>query len=426
MNFSKFAYLMNENADAHLADCVKNGMKAEKNARINPAYALGDARRALEQLFHHLSKVNNLSGHNLADRIERNFELLEKDSSLLQETVEQMWQLADLIRRKGNDAIHYNVKRGESMDAANKKNIESALGAVEALFSLLCYFCEKEESFQEELVPFGDYSILRRIEIPEALNMENYFVYSAKPHTRHYLLQSLSLEDGKELDSRREEAGDRVHQAKNRRSKLLIPDTEIFLDSKSDRKLVLYEAFDDSFLLSELPSPMTMAQSLEVGLELTEALLELKKLGMYHRNLYPGSVLIDRIGKDKYDAYLLNLQTSKVVGSDTTISHLLAASWDRSYYIPGFLRGVKSVDRNTDWEKLDVYALCRVILFCLNKELAITTSTAKFAEYPNVRMSRSLRRLYGGLFRDDLWLEDIPTLEEIKELLENERAFLEE
>lgn len=416
MNFSNFAYLKDQGG--YIENCVKHCMEAEKKVRVRPADTAANARRAIEQLFKVQSKAHRLKPANLAESIEQNCKFIEDNNAFIKKNSNVIRSKANTIRKYGNNAVHYNINNHESIDAANQKNIRQAITIIRDLYDLLCEFYGKSVEFDEDLIPFDEYTIFRQVYIPEEMYTESYFIHTSGPRPHYYYLQCLSLIETLELDARREEASDRVYQDHKRNSQLLIPNVELGLPENSDRKIVIYDVSPDSFLLSELKTSMTLKQALKVGLDLISALEDMKYLGMYHRNIFPGCVLMGYDRKGDYEACLLNLQTSKVLGSDATVNHLLAIAWDRNLYIPEHLRAGHRPD--TDWEKVDVYALCRLVLFCLDRELAVITTTASLSTRLNLNLSDRFRKLYDALFRCDPLMRRIPTLEELREIFEDE------
>lgn len=161
-----------------------------------------------------------------------------------------------------------------------------------------------------------------------------------------------------------------------------------------------------------------MKQAMKLGMDIADALLQLKEHGMHHRNIFPGAILLNRPSPDRYEAQLLNLQTSKILDSAVTVQAHLAATYDQNFYIPNFLKTENIT--GSQWEKVDVHALARVVLFCLNPQLASATSVSTFAMYPNLQFSQQLRELYAKLFYRDPKMQRVPSLEELKELFARE------
>jgi len=414
MNFDCFEHLKGENE--YLEACINDCCAAERCVRVTPGDTAIYARRAIENLFKDQSKRHNTRPANLAESIQLNCDALTTDSELVR-------QKADEIRKVGNRAVHPTSgkqKGGQDVfadiDAETKKNIAQAMSIVKDLFDLLCLLHGNPagHEFDEMLVPFGQYFIERRISSPGAGLEDDYFVYRESGYRVHYYLQYLSWGEAIEFQQRQMEANRRVYENYTHGSRLCLPDLVLSLTCNSDCKLLLYSARAQSKLLSELDKPMTMRQAMKLGMDSCDALLELKKLGMHHRNIFPASILLNKTGDDHYEALLLNLQTSKILDSTRTVNTRLAAACDSNLYIPNFLR-LQNIN-GSEWEKVDVHALARVVLFCLNRKLAYATSVGSFSMYTNVKFSPRLRELYTKLFYRDPGMQHVPSVQELREV----------
>ncbi len=421
MNFDCFAHLRVENN--YLATCLDACYEAERNVRTRPRNTAIEARRAIENLFMHQSKLHGLKPRNLAQSIQDNCDALENNSEIVR-------QKADSIRRCGNKAVHpetgKKISQAEalsyraSVDAATKKNIEDAMGIVKGLFELLAllYGNPENREFRTEDVPFDHFIIDRPITSPYTYAREEYFVHQNVGYRTYFYLQCLSLQDEVELEARRLEASQRLYENFSFNRRIALPNMEIALPLKSDRKLMLYQAGPQAMLLSELNKPLTIKQAMKLGMDIADALLQLKALGMHHRNIFPGAILLNKVMDDNYEALLLNLQTSKILDSAVTVNTHLAATYDQNLYIPSFLK-LPEIS-GSDWEKVDVHALARVVLFCLNPKLAYATSVSAFSMYPKLQFSKQLRELYSKLFYRDPKMKLVPSVEELKELFKRE------
>jgi hypothetical protein len=137
---------------------------------------------------------------------------------------------------------------------------------------------------------------------------------------------------------------------------------------------------------------------------------------MHHRSICPACVLVDQ-GPRGYDAYLLDLQMSKIIDSDTTVNAKLISVYDSSNYVPSTLWRQKL--ERIDWERVDVYAVCKLILFCVDKDLVKANNVGAFQSYPQLWDNEPVCRLYTAIFRNDPTLRSIPTLAKLREALED-------
>lgn len=416
MNFDCFAHLKDENT--YLAACLDACYEAERNVRTRPRNTAIEARRAIENLFKHQSKLHGLKPGNLAQSIQDNCDVLKNNSDTVR-------QKADSIRKCGNKAVHpetgKQISQEEafsyraSVDAATRKNIDDAMDIVKGLFELLglLYGNPKGQTFRQEDVPFDNFVVDRQFLSPPGSAREEYFVYQDVGYPVYYYLQCLSLQDEiEELEARRLEASQRLYESFSFNNRVALPYIELSLPLKSDRKLMLYHAGPHVMLLSELKEQMTMKQAMQLGIDIADALLQLKAVGMHHRNISPGAILLNNPTQGNYEAQLLNLQTSKILDSSVTINTHLAATYDQNLYIPNFLK----LQDISDWEKVDVHALARVVLFCLDRDLVFATSVSTLASHPKLQFSDRLRELYKKLFYPDPKMRHVPSIEELKEL----------
>ena len=412
MNFSYFDYL--KESDYRLAACIRYCTKAERHARTNPGDTAIYARQALENLFINQSSIHNIKPSNLSESIKENCLLLKKDNEMVR-------QKADNIRRQGNKAVHPQKLLSEiaGIDSATKENVELAIKIVQELYALLCLLHGKPDcpAFDESKVPFGGYHIDRKVSIPEERNRESYFVHNNRGVI--YYLQCLSFAAEQELENRRLEAEDIIYdRIHSQTSRVLIASSELLLPEDSDRKILIHKVYKGSTLLNEKKQrkekKQTLQQALRIVLDLIDALETMKNVGIHHRNIFPGSILLNE-EDGQLRAYLMNLQTSKIVDSCYTVNAALAASHSLNLYLPPL-----PTDITPDWEKVDVYALCKVFLYCLNSKLPTVERTVLFDDYIDFSLSDPLLKLYKQIFQSKTNLDALPTLSQVKEVFLNE------
>lgn len=408
MNFSDFTPLKKQSN--LLSACLDDCIEAERSARLRPMHTLTLARRALENLYLEQCKVYDISFEKLQWAIDDVCDCLPRQRDRIRNH-------SHYIRKKGNRDIHPDEVNPKPVNPATEESIELAFRILQKLYEILgmIYGIPRGKSFQVSRVPFDDYEISREIKDPTNPNVTRYFVRGA--NGRDYYLQCLSHQEMAELETRRQHANKMVYENSRRRGNRLLLPTNISLPFESDRRVLIYNAFPETFLLSELEGSMSLKNGLKLGMDIIEALEELKKLGMYHRNIYPGCIMVDR-ENDGYEAFLMDLQTSKITSSNLTVNPKLVAAYDKSQYVPNCLWG-KPLN-NVDWEKVDVFAVCRVLLFCLDKSLVSVNNTSRFREHAELSRSNGLRSLYAKLFLPDPSLRSIPGLAALKEIFRNE------
>ena len=408
MNFADFIHL--KERSKLMSVCLDDCIEAERSTRLRPMHTLTLARRALENLYKEQCKIYNV-------RFEKLQWAIDDVNQYFTRQWERIRNHSHYIRVKGNQDIHVDEDDPKSVNPATEASIELAFRVIKKLYEVLglIYGTPRGKSFQEIRVPFDDYEIIRELHDPTNTTVTRYFVRGA--NGRDYYLQCLSHQELAELETRRQQANKMVYENNRRRGNRLLLPTSISLPYESDHRVLIYNAFPETILLSELEGAMSMKNALKLGLDLVEALEELKKLGMYHRNIYPGCIMVDS-ENGSYEAFLMDLQTSKIVNCDVTVNPKLVAAYDKSHYVPVCLWG-KTLE-NVDWEKVDVFAVCRVLLFCLDKSLVSANNTSRFRDHAELSQSAGLRSLYTKLFLPDPSLRSIPTLAGLKETLQNE------
>ena len=404
MNFTDYEWLRKRNRQ--LAKCLDDCLEAERSARLRPMHTLVVTRRALENLFMEQCRLYRLEFTDLSYAI-------NDVCRCLRTKWREIKDRAHDIRVQGNDDVHPEQDSDRKVHATTQERIDQAMTVLQEMYEILSmlYGQPRGKAFSQERIPFDDYEIIRQISDPTNPGLKRYFVRGSNGRT--CFLQCLSHRELAELEKRRQDANKLVYENRRRNDNRLLLPINLPLPYESDLKLLIYGAYPQSFLLSELKTQMTLKEALSVGLNLIEALEKLKKLGMYHRSIYPGCIMVESGENGGYEAYLMDLQTSKITSSNVTVNAKLVSAYDSSQYVPSILWG-KALE-NIDWEKVDVYAVCKVVLFCLDNSLVQINNTSRFREYPQLAQSGTLRNLYARIFQPGPDLRNIPTLEKLKE-----------
>lgn len=414
MNFKDYEWLRKRGAamGAILDDCLE----AERSARIRPLFTRIVARRALENIYQERYAKYRLEWNKETTKL---YKAINEICKRLHWTIkEQVRKVSHDIRESGNEEVHVELKQAGKTHAATEERIQGAMEVLEKLYWVMgkLYGEPRGKHFEEDRVPFDEYEIIRKIIDPTTTAMTRSFVQDTSG--RMYLLQCLSNKEMAEFEKRRQDANKRVYENRRRHGDRLLLPNSISLPYESDRKLLLYDAYPESSLLSERKNPMKLRHALKLGLDLIEALEKLKQLKMHHRSIYPGCIMVEAGEHGGYEAYLMDLHTSKIENSNETVNVKLAGAYDTSLYVPDCLRGRDL--SNINWEKADVYAVCRVVLFCLNRELVTCSSTGRFQDYKELREAPGMADIYKRIFDVDSRLEQVPSLEELRELFQNE------
>lgn len=415
MNFADYEWLRKRGPQ--MAKILDDCIEAERFARLRPLHTMFLARRALENIYQERCQKYKIEWVKLYDAIQAVYPQLRCPY----EVKKQIKKDSHFIRLSGNDDVHVDPDDDRKVHALTEARIKEALTVLEKLYKVMSqiYGEPRGKRFQADRVPFDQYEIDRLVEDPTSPAMTRYFVHGANGRT--YFLQSLSNKEMAEFEKRRQAANKLVYENRRRHGDRLLLPINISLPDESDRKLLLYEAYPESFLLCEqkdLKKQMNLRDALKLGLDLIEALEKLKQLGMHHRSIYPGCIMVESGENGGYEAYLMDLHTSKIINSNVTVVAKLASAYDSSLYVPACLQGRPL--ENVDWEKVDVFAVCRVVLFCLDRSLVQCSSTSVFRDHAELKNASGMRTIYNRLFLPDPKLRDIPTLTELKELFQNE------
>ena len=409
MNFTDFEHL--RHVSAQMSSCLNDCIEAERNARMRPMHTLTVARRALENLFMEQCKKYGVYFSGLMQGIDAACPYLPGNR-------EKIKRQAHFIRRRGNDDVHPDEDETKLVHAATDNNINRAIKVLHNMYDVLSmiYGAPAGCHFDEMRIPFDEYEIIRKIKDRDTIQLERYFVRGA--NNRTYYLQSLSHQKMAELEARRNEANQKVYENLRRGSRLLLP-VPLPVPENSDRKLLIYEAYPKSILLDEQDARMPLKDALNLGLDLIDALEELNSLGMHHRNICPSCVLVDPLPNGGYEAYLLDLQLSKIINSDLTVNAKLISEYDRSNYVPSSLWTLEQLKKDVPWEQVDVYAVCKVVLFCIQKGLVQANNISQLQSHSELKNADALLRLYKSIYRRDDTLRSIPTLSQLRRYFED-------
>jgi len=368
MNFDNFNEIEITDKDMLLS----NAKEAEMNIRISPYSAITNARAALERLCKSLIKANNsdqIRPANGQPNLATMIDTCLRDGLFTQE------EAAANIRKNGNDILHPN-KTSQKLHVVNEKNVNTAMGSVRDLYLIFseAFKNVRADEFDELKIPFGNYEIVRPVKKSKneiIVGDYNYFVKD--PHENYYYFQiyhkNSNVESENQLGHRGILAGNTIKGSKRRKSYLLdmyYPNSELLSDS--DREYVAYSVYSDSMLLSETKSGMfSDRQIVQIACDLLNSLMELRKIGngISHRNIQPGNIIITPMDGD-YMAGLVNMETAKIEGNDTTITiygSLQKTVYEENPYLPlEVIIGDGVADAL--WNKADVYSVAKVMVYC--------------------------------------------------------------
>jgi hypothetical protein len=123
---------------------------------------------------------------------------------------------------------------------------------------------------------------------------------------------------------------------------------------------------------------------------------------------------------DSFDAFLTNMQTSKISQSDGTVWDILPTFWKRNDFVPQILLDLPELIHKdfAHWEKVDVFGVCKIFLFCLHPDRC--TEDAGELYRSEAAFSDEFLDLYEAIFTPDPDFSYIPTLEELEGIFSRE------
>lgn len=395
---------------------------AEKNVRVNPKAAVEQARSAIEYLCKGLIYKNGVE--QIREDGETNIATLV--ATCLENGFFRNADAAHHVRKQGGKITH--VDRKNNYIPITEKNIRTAMESVRSLYLVMQEaFCYEgsQYTFNEMIVPFGDYEIDRAVKKSECeivFGEYNYFVHNNSGDC--YYLQIFERNEdssvAEQLRERNNLVKSRIKSDKRRRTYLLETIVPYECPEGSDRDYIAYGVYEDSILLSESCTPMTSKQAAQVGIDLIKAIKEMNKIasGIHHRNIQPGCVMITP-NEDTFMAGLVNMETAKVTDYEYTVFASIKGILQRNIYMPRELRNFKEGDQDIDWGKVDLYSIAKVIIYCLDPTL-VTEEIDTDALYDVQDLSDDLIEAFRVIFESSI--NEIYSLDEFEEILENELA----
>lgn len=374
MNFDNFNKITFAKKDKLLEDCKI----AERNIKVNPFIAMINARSALEVLCRTIIKEKNLTQVKESDGTAN---LSTQIETCVNNGVFNNMEAATSIRKLANNVVHGN--RGfQNFHKVNDDTVKKALETVSQLYLIMQEVFDLTDTqfeFDQQKIPFGYYEIVRAVEkAPNEIIVGeyNYFVRDPQNNTFYFqiLHQNSSSENKNNLGERSVLVGNRIKEDKSRKSYLLDVHYPSNVMPGSEHEYIAYSVFSDSRLLSEIrEGELNEKQIVEIALDLVCVLEELRKIGdgISHRNIQPGNVIITP-NESHYLAALVNMETAKITGYEKTIykdMKSLEVFSANSYMPPEVREGLLEETNVSSWEKVDIYSIAKIMLYCMNPSL---------------------------------------------------------
>ena len=394
--------------------------EAERNIMINPLLSLDAARNALMTLCKGLLKINGVK-QTLREDGQAN--LVTLIQTCLDNGLFTNGDAATAVRKNRNNAEYY--KKGQDYLPVNEKTVGIARESSIALFTVMkeAFGLPEDMAFDKNIIPFGDYEIERAIRKSESevvYGQYNYFVHNKEGDYLYWqvLPRGNDSLDSQALNERNRLVKSRIKGDKARKSYILETITPYICPDNSDRDYIGYVVYPDSRLLSEQGTPFNKKQAVQIGLDLIRTVKEMGRIssGIHHRNIQPGCVIITPID-DTFMASLVNMQTAKVTDYEYTVFASIKGILKRNIYMPRELRSFKEGDQEIDWERVDLYSIAKVIVYCLAPDL-VTEEIDTDALYDVPGLSDEMIEAFRVVFESSI--NEIYSLDEFEEILQNE------
>lgn len=397
---------------------INSAKSAERNVLVSPYNALLNARVSLENLCKSLIKSNHLE-HIKEDGCVNLATMIETCTS---NGIFTKSNEAHQIRLNGNKAAHGNDET-DLLHIVNSANVKLAMESVRDLFAILSEIFPDQANgaeFDVNSVPFGFYEVVRTV--PKSDNEVifgdyNYFVKDPKNNYYYFQVLHRNSESSmqNDLGARSVLTGNRIKEDKKRTSYLLDVYYPSNLMAESDRDYIAYSVYSDSKLLAEVkPGSLKEKQIVQIALDILNVLWELKNIGngIHLRNIQPGNVIVTPNGDD-YMASVVNMETAKIDNYDATVFASMKDLIATNPFLPREVRQDK-VGKNTNWEKVDVYSVAVLMVYCVdNLAVKETIDTDILYDYFSEEVADILTDIF------DSSLNEIDGIEELKEKLED-------
>ncbi len=363
--------------ETHKEKILSSAKAAERNILVSPNNALFNARVAIENLCKALIDTNHIE---FSVNINGDSGLLNMIDACVNAKAFTKKDDAHSVRMNGNIVSHGDGRKKDTIKAeklhiVNTENVELAMRTVRSLYDIFLEVFSNQvlvKKFDKYSVPFGDFEIVRCVHKGKnevIFGPYNYFVKD--PKNNYYYFQVLHRNSDSvaknELCARSVLASNHIKKDKKRTSYLLDVYYPSILREESDRDYIAYPVYSDSKLLSEIKSKvLSEKQTLQVAIDILNALLELKRIGkgIHLRNIQPCNVIITP-DENEYFANVVNMETAKINSYETTVFASMKGLIETNPYLPREARNERD-SKGVQWEKVDVYSVAMLMVYCMD------------------------------------------------------------
>lgn len=403
----------------------------EENARTYPDMCVINIRKALEILTRSiLSEKGYIFPKNTRAEEHKLYKMInlcsENDSRVTKDAISQLHELRD----KANKIVHVDYKQeGDNRYKIKDKHatVEVACEMTINLYEIIAkIFGLSKRDINDYTLPIGDYQIVEVLKKNELEGIAGDYKYIGKKNEmgvdQYAYIRPFakSAKDDKTYLERDASALLRIKSDKFK-CKHVVAGNIMKVGAECSYIYVTYDINEDTFTLDNQNKKFECKEVLNIALDLTQGLLELKKIKnkINHRSVRPEYVFITPMNDGSYEASLGCFETAKIESKEVpieTVMPQMLRTQKSNYFAPSEIRN-KSIEelQDTEWEKVDVYSLMAIIAYCIDrKAIRETINLDVFYDC----FSSEFTDFAESVFYNAIKLK--PSLEELEEKLEKE------
>jgi len=351
---------------------------AEMNARVDPDTCVINIRQALEILFSGL--YFDAGYRHLPDTL--------SDIMKNCKTIQGLWGNDCSInpfyslKNKANEIVHISKEelggrkyeiRDRHADVAMA--CELTIMLYNSMIRLFKIDRNRVRKMDADLLPFGEYEVIRRIPKKRYESIEGNFKYFVKKEndniaTYAYIRPFLNTSEKTVFSDRDMEV---QHFFKNMRSANgIIVGDELRTSPYCNLKYLKYDLHENTKTLDEIAKELNPYELLDILEQVANGLSRLasSKISIHHRGIRPTCIFVSRF-EDGYEAKLGCFETAKIDYVETSIETV--GNWVAQIHKNNVYTHPRLLDKpdhdNREWEAGDVYSLTIVLLSCLDPSI---------------------------------------------------------
>lgn len=334
------------------------------------------------------------------------------------------------LRKEMNQYVHITISiLGECEYSIQRKGVKvgAACNYVKKLYEIMSsVFGYKGKAFQKEWLPIGNYEIIKCIDADLTEDFVFQYKYIAKeekdgvenyayirPFPKDEKLQrKLFYERDGFVQKFLRNMDDTVH---------IISGTMLETSDSCDVMYICYYIRKNTQTLDVLKQVIDKEQALDITLQTVRGLLSLLQNGdkIHHRGIRPVHIFVTPDTRGRYHVKLGGFETAKIESDSVyieTVGYSAKEKMEKNCFIPLEVRNRNIEKMNgIDWEKVDVYSMAVLLLYCLNrKEVTDTIDEGIFYDYFSDKLCNVLCDILGNSINEK------PSLEKLEKALDEE------